>query len=112
MDDITRSLEEARKLMNERMMLMRPNGIRSAEAERDYQRVKAETVLQLEAEGKSAKMIELIIKGLPEVNQKLFERDCAKAVYESNKEAVNVSKKELETILSVMKMEWYSNERD
>lgn len=70
----------------------RRSGNEAAKAEADYQSAKARRALQLKAEGNSAAMIALRIKGDPEVNGYLMQRECARALYEADRELINTIK--------------------
>lgn len=74
---------------------LRQLGVKKARAEAEYQKVKARAALRMKADGMSAAMISLTIKGEDDVNAALFARDCADTDYESEREALNVYKLDL-----------------
>lgn len=83
-------------------------GVKLAEAERDYQRAKNVRVLEMRADHEPATLIQLLIKGDPEVNMKLFERDVAKIEYESAQEAINAYKLSARLLEQQIQREWNS----
>lgn len=89
---------EDRQLMFDAQAELWELGREKARAEADYQRIKYQKALEMTAEGHKATLIQTIIKGLPEVNEALFRRDCAVSDYESAKEALNVAKLDLRVV--------------
>ena len=109
MDDLMKSLEEVRTDLKIAMKMLRQNGNNMAQAEASYQSAKYQVAMKLRAEGMPVTLIEAVLKGHPEVNEKLLERITAKVLYESNKESINVSKKNLDVINDQIAREWHSN---
>lgn len=107
MDDLMRELADIRKELKLSVKALRKHGNAAAEAERDYQIAKAQTALRLKEEGYPATLIALIIKGQPEVAEKMFKRDIAKVMYDSNQEHINVKKKDLTVIEAQIEREWH-----
>lgn len=102
-------IEEINRLNGEltkSIKMLRKSGNAYAEAEREYQVAKAQTVLKMKDAGASVTEINLSIKGQPEVSQKLFARDVAKVMYESNQEHINTVKLQLRLIDNQMAREW------
>lgn len=104
-------LEYARKQMKNASKELRDRGKAKARAEADYQAAKARRALEMKAEGHSGTMIQTLIKGDPEVNQKLFERDCAEVLYESAKEALNVYKLDAKLLEADIERAWNDAKR-
>lgn len=92
MDDLITELMADRKLMKKAPSESKALGHAAAKAEADYQIAKAKTSLILKAEGMSATLINLIIKGDERVSPYLLARDCARADYDSSRESLNVYK--------------------
>lgn len=88
---------------------LKERGIAKAKAEAEYQAVKNRRVLELKAEGCSASLIQMLIKGDAEVNKKLFERDCADVLYESAKEALQTYKLDARLLEAQISREWNQN---
>ena len=108
MQDLYAELQQIRAELNKSIKMLRNSGNKSAEAERAYQMTKTQTAFRLEAEGKSASFINMVIKGMPEVAEKAYERDIALVMYETNKEHINVCKKDLSVVEAQIEMEWHS----
>lgn len=105
-------IEEINRLngeLTQSIKMLRQSGNAYAKAERDYQIAKAQTVLRMKDAGSPMTEINLSIKGQPEVSQKLFARDVAKVMYESNQEHINTVKLQLRLIDNQMAREWNSN---
>ena len=109
MDDLMKALEEVRNDLKIAMKMLRQNGNKMAETEASYQSSKYQVAMKLRAEGMPVTLIEAVLKGHPEVNEKLLERITAKVLYESNKESINVSKKNLDVINDQIAREWHNN---
>ena len=92
MSDLLSELIRDRELMKTASKQLKERGVALAVAEAEYQTAKAKRALAMQANGQSATMIQLVIKGDEEVSRKLFARDCAEAEYESAREALNVYK--------------------
>lgn len=92
MQDVFSDLMRDRDLMKKASEELKERGIAKAQAEAEYQRVKAARALEMKAEGIPATLIQMTIKGDTKVNEKLFERECAVALYESAHEALQLYK--------------------
>lgn len=77
-----------------------------AEAERAYRVSLAQKMLTLRDEGYPATLIGDLARGDKEVARLKFDRDCAEAVYESSREAINVYKKEIDVLREQIEREW------
>lgn len=108
MDDLMRELNEIRAELNKSIKLLRKSGNAAALAEKEYQIAKSEAVMRLKAEGCPATIIALIIKGQPEVSEKMFARDTARVLYATHQEHINVKKKDLSVIAEQIEREWHS----
>lgn len=85
---------------------MRADGIAYARAEAAYQSAKAQRALELRAGGEPAAMVNLRIKGDEAVNSYLMERECAKAIYESDRELINTLKTAIRVCENQLQREW------
>lgn len=81
-------------------------GKQAAIDEARYQSVKATRALEMRAQGESAAMINLLIKGDPAVNEYLLNRECSKAIYEATKEQINTLKLSIRIIENQIEREW------
>jgi hypothetical protein len=77
-----------------------------AEAERAYRVALAKKILLLREDGFPATLIGDLAKGDDEVARLKLDRDCAEAVYDSSREAINVYKKEIDVLREQIDREW------
>ena len=110
MDDLMGALESTCKDLDTAMKMLRKNGNDWALKSKEYNVAKYETSMRLRDGGMPVTMIESIIKGHPDVADKLYERDLAYVMYDSNKEAINKLKRDLGVIENQINREWHSNE--
>lgn len=105
---INKCLGDLRVELNEE----RESGIKYAEAENAYQREKHIRALELQAEGQTATMINLLLKGDPAVSSALLERDSKKVLYESSRSKVNAIKLQIRVLEGQLQREWsiYGNQ--
>lgn len=108
MDSLLSALQDDRRLMKTASRELKTRGEAYARAEAEYQKAKNKRALELKAEGLSATMIQLTIKGDPDVNEKLFDRDLAEIDYKSAVEALNVYKLDARMIEAQIQREWTS----
>ena len=90
--------EEILALMNEltkSIKVLKQNGVKLAEAERDYKITLRTEALKLRGDNTPVTLINQIIYGVPEVAQKRLDRDIAEATYNANQEHINVTKLKL-----------------
>ena len=99
-------IEETMRLLDLALAESAKRGQAWVQAQAHYYGVKARTVYQMEAEGQSASMIALKIKGEPSVNEAMAARDAAQVEYENAREARNVYKKKLDTLREEYAREW------
>jgi len=81
-------------------------GLKKAQAEQDYQMTLSQEVLKERDKGTAIGVIQLVVKGTPEVAKKRFERDVAEAMYQASQEKINVAKLELRLLDSQASREW------
>lgn len=86
------------------------DGDRLALAEYDYQVQKNKTARRLMAEGYSATMINVLLKGEHEVATLMLERDTAKSRYDATKETINIVKLQMRMTDAQINREWGRNE--
>lgn len=102
-------LEEIQRLMDElssSIRVLRKNGTKLAEAERDYKLTLRQEALKLRTDGQPVTLINQIIYGVPEVAQKRFDRDVAQAVYDANREHINITKLKLRLLEAQVSREY------
>lgn len=71
---------------------LRRTGTEYATAEKEYKVKLREEVLKLRDEKMAVTLIDKIAYGIPSIADLRFKRDIAEAVYEANKESINVIK--------------------
>ena len=101
--------EEIQRLMAEltaSIKMLRNNGVKLAEAERDYKITLRQEALRLRAGEMPVTLINSIIYGVPEVAEKRFKRDVEQANYDANKEHINVTKLKLRILEAQLSREW------
>lgn len=106
MSDLWDEIQETMRLLDIALAESGKRGRAWVKAQAEYYSVKARTVYQMEAEGQSASMIALKIKGEPSVNEAMEARDAAMVEYENAREARNVYKKKLDTLREEYAREW------
>lgn len=87
---------------------LKDNGVKLAEAERDYKVKLCETVLRLKDEGQTSTNINLMIYGVKEVAELRFKRDVAQTIYNMNLEYINGTKLQLRLLEAQISREWGS----
>ena len=92
--------------LHKSMKDLRKHGYLLAQAEHDYQLIKAQRVLMMKEEGATVTEINLTIKGQPDVAEALLKRDTAKVLYDANQEHINVVKLEVRVLESQIAREW------
>ena len=92
MSDLIADLVRDRDLMKRASEELKRRGVALAKAEAEYQTAKAAAALSLKADGYSATMIAMILKGDERISVPMFARDCAQVEYDSAREALNVYK--------------------
>lgn len=107
MDDLMETLERLSGELDQSIKLLRKNGNNAAQAESEYQQAKYQTILKLKADGVPATLIQQMIKGHPDVCGKMFQRDIAKVMYDTNKEHINVKKLQLKKVEAQVEREWH-----
>lgn len=104
--DLLSAVQRDRQMMLKAVTEARDRGIRLAEAEAAYQRAKHTRALEMRDERVAATLIQILVKGDPDVNGKLFERDVAKVEYDSAQEAINAYKLSARLIEAQIQREW------
>lgn len=85
---------------------LKDNGVKLAEAERDYKIKLCETVLRLKDEGQTSTNINLMIYGVKEVAELRFKRDVAQTIYDTNQEFINSTKLQIRLLENQISREW------
>ena len=101
--------EEIMHLMQEltaSIKMLRTNGEKLAEAERDYKITLRKEALKLRADDMPVTLINQVIYGVDEVANKRFKRDVEEANYKANQEHINATKLKLRILESQLDREW------
>ena len=85
---------------------LRKTGTAYAEAERDYKILLRTEALKLRDDGMAVGMIDKVIYGIPSVDAKRFERDCAEVVWKANQESINSIKLQMRLLEAQISREW------
>lgn len=109
MNDLITAMNKALKDLDVSMQMLRKHGEELAQAEHDYQVIKAQTVLVMKSNGCPVTEINMSVKGQPQVAEAMLKRDVAKTMYEANQEHINVKKLEIRVIENQIAREWSSN---
>lgn len=108
--ELWQEIAETQRMLDQALGEFRENGIRYCEAERQYQAEKSRQIMLLKSEGYPITLIPQIIKGMPTVNDLLFERNKCDVVYRANQEAINIKKLELRVLEAQYEREFSKNE--
>ena len=106
MQDLIQELDRMKEELHKSMKMLRQSGEALAQAEHDYQVIKAQTWRILKDEGCTSTELANIIKGQPKVAEAMFSRDNAKVFYTANQEHINVVKLEMRVIENQIAREW------
>lgn len=105
--DLYEQIEKLMYELTQSIKLLRKNGNELATAERDYKISLRQEALRLRTvNDMPVTLINQVVYGVPEVAEKRFQRDVAQAMYDSNKEHINVTKLKLRILESQLKQEW------
>lgn len=111
--ELFNEIEQKNRELTQSIKLLRQNGIKLAEAERDYKIKLRQEALKLRQDKKMpVTLIAQIIYGVPEVANLRFERDVAEAMYNANQEHINTTKLQIRILESQLDREWHSGGRN
>ena len=99
-------IEEVTRLLDMSLKEAKERGAKCVLAEAEYYSAKARVAFSLKEDGYPVTLIEMTIKGVPEVCDKMLEYHAAQVEYENAKEARNVFKKKLDTLREQYQREW------
>lgn len=104
--DLYTELQQKTRQLDYSVKELRKSGTAAAQAEKDYKTLLCKECLDLRDSGMAIGMIDKVCYGLPSVAEARFKRDCAKAVYQANLEAINSIKLQMRLIESQINREW------
>lgn len=102
MNDLGYKIQE----LNTSIELLKTNGKKYAEAERDYKIMLRQECLKLKHEGMAIGMIDKTCYGIPEVAEKRFQRDVAEVMYKANQENINSIKLQMRLLENQIQREY------
>ena len=85
---------------------LRKSGTAYAETEKAYKIKLREWCLRLRSQDMPIGLIDKTCYGIPEIAELRFKRDCARVVYDANKDAINAIKLELRILENQVQREW------
>lgn len=106
--DLWSEIRSKTKQLDYSVRELRKSGTAYAEAEKAYKIKLRETALRLRSQDMAVGMISMTVYGVPEVAELRFKRDCARAVYDANKDAINAIKLEIRIINEQLSREFSS----
>ena len=104
--DLWGEMLECMALLDRALIESKKRGDVMVKAEADYYTQKAIAAFALKEEHYPVTFIEMVIKGVPEVSEKMTAYHAAQVEYENAKEARNIFKKKLDTLREQYAREW------
>lgn len=104
-----REIEDGIAYLQRRTEDMRASGQRYAEAEAEYRKRKAIAILDERQAGTPATLCKDIIFARPEMIEALTERNCAQALYDADREAINTEKLRLRVLDAQLARDWQAS---
>lgn len=92
--------------LNTSIKMLRKTGTEFAEAERDYKILLSQESLRLKDDGMAVTLIDKAVYGIKKVADARFRRDVASAIYDANKESINVLKLQIRILDNQISREW------
>ena len=107
--DLFNELNNLTSQLNNSLKQLRTNGIKLAEAEKEYKIAVNKKALELRSQDIPVTLINQIIYGYTDIAELRFLRDSAEVVYKANLEAINTLKLQIRIVSNQLDKEW-SNE--
>ena len=104
--DLWSEVQSKTKQLDYSVKELRKSGTAYAEAERIYKIKLREWCLKLRSQDMPIGLIDKTCYGIPEIAELRFKRDCARVVYDANKDAINAIKLELRILENQVQREW------
>ena len=108
--DLINELQNLTKQISNSLKQLRTNGIKLAEAEKEYKIAVNKKALMLRSEDMPVTLINQVIYGYEDIAQLRFLRDSADVVYKANLEAINTLKLQIRIIENQIKREYGMDE--
>ena len=106
MSDLLLELQETRKNLNKALSVSVERGKALATAEADYKEANAKYILAARANSVPATLIKELAQGDAVVGKLRLQRDIARTLYDSAREAINVYKLDARLIEAQIQREW------
>lgn len=103
--DIWADWADDRRLMKRAVEEASKRGEEYARANAAYYAAKSSKALEMKEEGIPVTLIEVAVKGTPEVSGLLLERDCKKALYQAAVKAIDVYRDDVRMVYDQIKRE-------
>lgn len=107
--DLINELQNLTKQLSNSLRQLRTNGIKLAEAEKEYKIAVNKKALLLRSEDMPVTLINQVIYGYEDIAQLRFLRDSAEVVYNANQEAINTLKLQIRIVENQIKREYGSD---
>lgn len=104
--DLWSEIQSKTKQLDYSVKELRKSGTAYAEAEKAYKIKLREWCLRLRSQDMPIGLIDKTCYGIPEIAELRFKRDCARVVYDANKDAINAIKLELRILENQVQREW------
>ena len=107
--DLSNELENLQQQLSKSLKQLRTNGIKYAEAEKEYKIAVNKKALELRSEDMPVTLINQVIYGYQDIAQLRFLRDSAEVIYNANKEAIMTIKLQIRIVENQIEREYNSN---
>lgn len=104
--DLWGEIEECMVLLDLALSEAKKRGDAMVKAEADYYTAKAKAGFEMKEDHYPVTLIEMVIKGVPEVAEKMTAYHAAQVEYENAKEARQVYKRKLDVLREQYQREW------
>lgn len=110
--DLYEEILQKQKQLDIAVKSLRKTGTDYAAADRDYYMIKTQEALKLKESGNAISFVSTIVKGIKPVAEARFKLNVASAMYDANKESINVLKIEIKVLNSQLEREWGQANRE
>lgn len=108
--DLLNELQNLTRQLSNSLKQLRTNGMKLAEAERDYKIAVNKKALLLRSQDMPVTLISQVIYGYEDIAQLRFLRDSAEVVYRANQEAINTLKLQMRILENQIQREYGASE--
>jgi len=104
--ELMQQIEHYTGLLNKAVPEFKKRGIETARTEKDYRIALRSEFLRLKAEGEKVTIMSDLARGKEDIAELKMQRDIADTLYKSAQEAINIYKKNIDTLMAIYKAEW------